>query len=82
VRPGLTGLAQVNGRNFVDWDHRLAFDCQYVKEISFQMDVKIIFRTLLQVIKRNDVAVCTDDIEGNLADIRKAAMEYEGISVC
>ena len=82
VRPGLTGLAQINGRNFVDWDHRLAWDCRYVKEISFRLDIEIIFRTAVQVLKRDDVAVCTDDIEGNLADIRKAAMEFEGTSVC
>lgn len=82
VRPGLTGLAQINGRNFVDWDHRLAWDCRYVKEISFRLDVEIIFRTAVQVLKRDDVAVCTDDIEGNLADIRKAAMEREGTTVC
>ena len=70
VRPGLTGLAQINGRNFVDWDHRL------------RLDMKIVFGTVAQVLNRSDVAVCTDDIEGNLADIRKAAMEHEGTTVC
>lgn len=35
VRPGLSGLAQVNGRNFVDWDHRLSFDIQYVEKVTF-----------------------------------------------
>lgn len=82
VRPGLTGLAQVNGRNFVNWDHRLALDCEYVEKISFAQDVKILLATAAQVLKRSDVAVCTDDIEGNLADIRKAAMESEGTTVC
>lgn len=75
VRPGLTGLAQINGRNFVSWDHRLAWDCKYVKEISLANDTKIILATVKQVLKRSDVAVCTDDIEGNLADIRRAALE-------
>lgn len=75
VRPGLTGLAQVKGRNFVSWDDRLAWDCKYVENISFTGDVKIIFDTVALVLKRSDVAVCTDDIEGNLAEIRQAALQ-------
>ena len=43
VRPGLTGLAQVSGRNFLDWDRRLAKDVEYVKGLSFQMDLKVLF---------------------------------------
>ena len=74
VRPGLTGLAQVKGRNFVGWDDRLAWDCKYVEDISFQKDVKIIFATVATVLKPGNVAVCTDDVEGNLADIRRAEM--------
>lgn len=74
VRPGLTGLAQVNGRNFVSWDNRLAWDCKYVADISFMNDVKIILATIETVLKRSDVAVCTDDVEGNLAEIRQAAL--------
>lgn len=75
VRPGLTGLAQVKGRNFVGWDDRLSWDCKYVKDISFLNDLKIIFATVALVLKRSDVAVCTDDVEGNLADIRRAALQ-------
>ena len=70
VRPGLSGLAQVNGRNFVDWDRRLQFDIEYVKKITFLGDVKIIFMTIASVLKKSDVAVVTDDVEGNLAEIR------------
>ena len=44
VRPGLSGLAQVNGRNFIDWDHRLAFDVQYVKKITFIGDLRTCIR--------------------------------------
>ena len=56
VRPGLTGLAQINGRNYLDWDKRLAFDVEYVNNISFVNDVRIIISTVFQVIKRSDVA--------------------------
>lgn len=75
VRPGLTGLAQVKGRNFVGWDDRLNWDYKYVTDISFLNDVKIIFSTAALVLKRSDVAVCTDDIEGNLAEIRRAKLQ-------
>ena len=74
VRPGLTGLAQIKGRNFVGWDDRLAWDCKYVQNISFLADMKIIFATAALVLKRQDVAVCTTD-EGNLAEIRSAVGE-------
>ena len=43
VRPGLTGLAQVSGRNFIDWDRRLAKDVEYVEGLSFLMDLKVLF---------------------------------------
>ena len=56
VRPGLTGLAQVNGRNNVGWDERLGFDVEYVRNISFTGDVKIIFKTVGKVLKRSDIA--------------------------
>ena len=43
VRPGLTGLAQVSGRNFIDWDRRLSKDVEYVEGLSFRMDLKVLF---------------------------------------
>ncbi len=70
VRPGLSGLAQVNGRNFVDWNRRLQFDIEYVNKITFFGDVKIIWMTIASVLKKSDVAEVTDDVEGNLAEIR------------
>ena len=70
VRPGLSGLAQVNGRNFVDWDRRLQFDMEYVNKITFFGDIKIIWLTIASVLKKSDVAEVTDDVEGNLAEIR------------
>ncbi|MBK5261004.1 MAG: sugar transferase [Peptostreptococcaceae bacterium] len=56
VRPGLTGLAQVNGRNFLDWNQRLAMDIRYVKTISLMVDIRIIINTVVRVVKRSDVA--------------------------
>ena len=56
IRPGLTGLAQVNGRNNIDWDERLALDVEYVKNITFLGDIKIILLTIEKVIKRSDIA--------------------------
>ncbi len=56
IRPGLTGYAQIHGRNYVMWDERCALDVQYAKKISFIGDVKIIFQTIIKVLKRSDVA--------------------------
>jgi Sugar transferases involved in lipopolysaccharide synthesis len=56
VRPGLTGLAQINGRNNVDWDERLKYDIKYVENITFIRDVKIIIRTIGKVLGRRDIA--------------------------
>ncbi len=57
VLPGLTGLAQINGRNATNWPERFAYDIDYVENISFAKDVKIVFKTFLKVLKRGDVAV-------------------------
>lgn len=56
VRPGLTGLAQVNGRNFLQWDDRLALDVEYSQNVSFANDVKIILKTIVKVVKRSDIS--------------------------
>lgn len=63
VRPGLSGLAQVNGRNLVKWDQRLAYDVQYVNNITFMEDVKIVLKTIKKVFAREDIVVNTDDAE-------------------
>ena len=75
VRPGLTGLAQVSGRNFLEWDKRLEKDVEYVENLSFGLDIKIFFTTVKKVFVREDVAVDTNKLEGNLAEIRKAERE-------
>lgn len=56
VRPGLSGLAQVNGRNAIKWENKLSFDLEYIKNITFYGDVKLIFQTILKVFKRADIS--------------------------
>lgn len=57
VRPGVTGLAQVSGRNLIDWDTKLQKDIEYVQNLSFALDMKILFKTALKVLLRKDVAL-------------------------
>lgn len=57
VRPGLTGLAQVNGRNKVTWEQRFSMDIDYVNNLSFIQDVKITLKTIVVVLGGNDVVV-------------------------
>ena len=77
VRPGLTGLAQVSGRNFLDWDSRLSKDVEYVKNLSFAMDIKVLVKTVTVVFARDEVAEDTSVSEGNLAEIRKKRQEAQ-----
>lgn len=55
VKPGITGWAQVNGRNAIDWDTKFALDVWYVDHCSFFMDIKILFKTILKVIKKEGI---------------------------
>lgn len=57
VRPGLTGLAQVSGRNNLPWDDRFALDIQYVDNLSFFLDMKIVLNTVMKVLKHADISV-------------------------
>lgn len=57
IRPGLTGLAQVNGRNTVGWEERFSYDLKYVNNLSFVYDVKIIIKTFLKVFKKEGISV-------------------------
>lgn len=59
VRPGLTGLAQVSGRNFIEWDKRLEKDVEYVEQLSFWMDLKVFVKTIQVILAKDDVAVDT-----------------------
>jgi lipopolysaccharide/colanic/teichoic acid biosynthesis glycosyltransferase len=56
IRPGLTGLAQINGRNAISWEEKFALDIAYVDNVSFWGDVKIIFGTIGAVFKRSGIS--------------------------
>lgn len=80
VRPGLSGLAQIHGRNYVPWDERLAYDVDYVNKITFLGDLRIVIKTLLCVLKRDDVAADTEEIdEGYLDEIRGVSGRNETV---
>jgi undecaprenyl phosphate N,N'-diacetylbacillosamine 1-phosphate transferase len=55
VRPGLTGIAQVNGRNSITWDKRFAYDIEYVENITFKEDLRIVFKTFAVVFEQGDI---------------------------
>lgn len=77
VLPGLTGLAQVSGRNRVQWEERLQLDVTYVERISVKEDLKIFFKTLWIVLNINNVDSGKDLKEGDLALIRSQAKPEE-----
>lgn len=68
VRPGITGLAQVNGRNNLRWDDKLELDAYYAEHLTFGLDVKIFFSTLYKVIKRDGVV---PDKRENYLDVER-----------
>lgn len=71
VRPGITGLAQVNGRNTIKWDERLAFDVVYVENLSFKQDLKILYKTVLKVIVSENIITNPKSIMEDLDEERK-----------
>lgn len=56
VRPGLTGYAQVNGRNAIDWEEKFRLDVEYVDKLSFRMDVQIVLKTVGKIFKREGIS--------------------------
>lgn len=56
VRPGLTGLAQANGRNGISWESKLQYDLEYIENITFANDVKIIFKTAVGVLRKEGIS--------------------------
>lgn len=77
VRPGLTGWAQIHGRNSVNWTERFALDVEYVGSITLKKDISIVFRTVMKVLKKEDVAEDTRVTEGNFATMRMMEMNQE-----
>ena len=61
VRPGLTGLAQINGRNAITWEEKFRMDVEYVDNITFWGDMKIIWGTVVKVLRRADISSATSD---------------------
>ena len=64
VRPGITGWAQVNGRNFISWTKKFELDVWYVDHCSFLLDVKIILLTIKNVLQRKNVVISTGGFDG------------------
>ena len=55
VKPGITGLAQISGRNSLKWEEKFVFDIEYVENISFLLDLKILAKTIIKVLKRSNI---------------------------
>lgn len=72
VRPGITGLAQVSGRNNLMWDERLEIDVKYAENVTFMGDLRIILKTIVNVIKRKDNIVVSSEFVPDFDDYRKA----------
>ena len=75
VRPGLSGLAQVNGRNSLQWEDRFAYDLQYVNNISFCLDIKIIFMSAVKMLQRSDIVERGTGKVGDFDTYRKQQTE-------
>ena len=71
VRPGMSGWAQVNGRNNLSWDEKLALDVYYVEHLTMWMDCKVIAKTIVNVLQHKDVNVVPGLRLGKLDDVRK-----------
>ncbi len=84
VRPGLTGLAQINGRNNLTWEERFAYDVHYVDTITFMNDLRIIFMTVAVTFKRSDITVRASDGSMDFDEHRRQqekenAYEHSGV---
>lgn len=75
VRPGLSGLAQINGRNIAYWEQRFFYDLEYVNKITFIVDIKIILKTMIMVLKRADIGEIGVDTPIDFDQYRKGKLE-------
>lgn len=80
VRPGLSGLAQINGRNTASWEQRFSYDIKYVTNITFIGDVRIIIGTILKAVKRADIGERGVDSPPDFDKYRKNKLEVGGTS--
>ena len=74
VRPGLTGLAQINGRNAISWEEKFRMDVEYVDHITFLGDLKIIWGTVAKVLKCSDISSSTSE---TMEEFMGSDMEYD-----
>lgn len=80
VKPGISGWAQVNGRNYLSWEERFALDLEYVENCSFIFDVKIVFMTIQKVLMKADIIENEDDHIIAFDEYRKKQLEQEKIT--
>ena len=80
VLPGLTGLAQINGRNNISWEEKLEWDLKYIRNISFLLDIKIILKTIKKVWMKKDIrtpgSLTAEDFGDYLLKTQKISNEY------
>lgn len=79
VRPGISGWAQVNGRNHLSWEDRFALDVEYVEKCSFLLDIKIIFMTIQKVLMKADIVENEDDYILAFDEYREKQWEQEKV---
>ena len=82
VRPGLTGLAQVNGRNALGWEDRFAFDLEYVDNCSLFMDLKVLGMTVGKVLRRSGTLSGADQTVADFDEYRRAQNEAQDNDAC
>ena len=75
VRPGLTGLAQVNGRNGLGWEDKFKYDLEYINNLTFKSDIKILLKTVYIVFKREDIGVRGTETLVDFDTYRKKQLE-------
>ena len=78
VRPGLTGLAQINGRNNLNWEDRFKYDVEYVNNITFINDIKILLKTVYKVFKKSDIVTAGTGKTIPFDKYRKQQLEKDG----
>jgi lipopolysaccharide/colanic/teichoic acid biosynthesis glycosyltransferase len=71
VRPGVTGLAQINGRKDIQWDKRIEYDVQYVDNISINLDLKIFMKTIAKVLTMQDNVNIGSTVRSNTINVEK-----------
>ncbi|SFP55752.1 sugar transferase [Eubacterium callanderi] len=60
VRPGLSGLAQINGRNAITWEEKFNYDVEYVEKVSFILDIRIVLKTIIKALRQEDINAGTE----------------------